>query len=598
MKKIIISLLSILIIVWVWFFHVSAFDAVRVNPETFILDAQNDLWKIQVMWKYFVPTPWYEYDNVEWIKSQMLKWLDYDNEFYKTRHITADVVNGTDSYKVIEWNKPLVVKSLSTMKSKLKWFLFAYRKPTGIFWMDWADFTEAFFSWYGSETNQIVIIYPIKEKAWKEKGKLLWFMEYPCWNLVCRDSMCTDLIPKPVCWDWILNKDVGEVCDPKDPNTKKGCTKTCQWEQLSCEVKVPTTKFDQTRDVSWLSIKKDSALVLQAVVANGKVFKGETINNFKNLWKLNPWTYTVTAVWTNPYSKEIVQCTPATLTVDNKIWCWDGIKNWLEECDYKANWVWKSCKSSCKINHYCGDWIKDEKEQCDYAIPGMENYCSKSCSLNKVTCNATINPNKFIQWQSLKQDYFKVTTGGTLIDTWYFNTEKLALNSIYNKSLDYCGMQKVTFFVKNPYNTSEKYAQCSVQFNVFKREYCGDGVIQTATEQCDPKDGKTWIACSNECKLKYPTCNITDVLSEYTVGDTINFWVTASTYSKIVSVISNGVKWSASGNVWNIRFNQEWTYELTVSVWNIFDTKNTITSSCKTNVKVIPKRVCETVPTK
>lgn len=561
LKKILLWVVAISMAIWT--FNAYAIDAVRVNPDTFILNAHNDLWLIQNMGYYYVPTPGYEYDNATWVQSQMLKGLDYDNEFYKTRHITPDVVNWTDAYKMIEWDKPLKITSLSSIKSKLKGFLFAYRKPTGIFWMDGADFTDAFFSWYGSASNQTVIIYPIKEKAWKNKWKLLWFMEYPCWNLVCRDSTCSDLIPKPVCWDGILNKDAWEMCDPADPNSKKGCTKTCEWEKLECSVKVPTTKFDQTRDVSGINITKDSALELQAVVANGKVFKGDTLNDYKNLWKLPAGSYTINAVGINPYSKEVVKCTPWTVEIDTKLWCWDGVKNGTE--------------------------------QCDYATPWMETFCSRSCKLNSVSCKATINPSKFVQWDSLKQSYFNVTTAWTLLDTWYFNADKLNLSNIYNKSLDYCGLQKVTFFVKNPYSTTDAIAQCSVQLNVLKREYCWDWDVQS-NEQCDPKDWKTWIACSNDCKLKTPSCEITDMLPEYTTDDNVVFWVKQSSYSKIMSVSAWDTKWSVISwtNMWSIRFSKVWTYEISVKVQNWYDSKWLTTGTCKANVKVSEKKVCQT----
>ena len=529
---------------------------VRINPSTFILDAQNDLWKIQVQWTYYVPTPWYEYDNVEWVKSQMLSWLDYDNEFYRTRHITTEVVNWTDAYKYIDWEKPIVIKSLSVLKSKLKWFLFAYRKPTWIFWMDGADFTEAFFSWYWSSSNQTVIIYPIKEKAWKNKWKLLWFIEYPCWNLVCRDSTCSDLIPKPVCWDWILNIAQWEQCDPKDPNTKKWCTDTCQWKELSCEVKVSSINYDQTKEITWISIKKDTDLDIKAVVINNKVYKWDNVlNDIKNIWKLPPWSYEVKAIWLNTYSNNYVTCNPWTLNVNNKEWCWDWIKNLEEQCDYndKNSWLWKRCTKSCKLKDICWDGLKTWNEQCDYAIPWMENLCSKSCKLNDVTCKAVITPTTFSQWSSLQKDYFKIETVWQLLDNGYFNDLSMSLNSIYNKQLDICWTQEISFLVKNPYKDDGTIKKCSVKIKVTQKEFCWDWIVQK-TEECDPKNWTNWIACESTCKLKKPSCNITDLLSSYQLWDNIVFGINNSSYWKVVSITSWTTKWSiiSWSNLWNI----------------------------------------------
>lgn len=563
-KKTIISF-----VVWVWVIASTLFaftqattaqriTPVRVNPKTYILDANNDLGKVQVKGTYYVPTPWFEYDNVEWVKAQMLAWLNYDNNFYSSRHITPDVVNGTDSYKTIEWNNPLVLRNLNSVKTKLKGFQFAYRQNWHVKWMDGADVTSAFFSGYGSSSNQTVILYPIKEKAGPNKGKLLWFMEYPCGNLVCRDHACTDLIAKHVCWDGILNK--WEQCDPKDPNTREGCTSTCTYKNLLCEVKAPGTNFNQTQDVTGISVNAQSPLTINRVVVNGKTY---TNGEWKNIGKLPSGSHKVEAYGTNPYTGKEVICNPGNITVNQKI--------------------------------YCGDGIKNGNEECDHADPSMTNgMCTKSCKLSAVKCDVKVDPKTFKQGDKLTAANFKITTTGEILDKVSHNKKEKTQGDLYSEPLELCGTHTTTFYVKNPFDGADgKTYSCSTTFKVEPKEFCWDGIVQK-NEQCDPKDSTTGLACNASCQLSVPTCEITDTLSSYYVNKNAVFAIAPTSNAKIVSITSNdGSKGSLLSGTSNgvIRFKTAGAKEITVGVKNIYDKGKVATGFCKATVRVeeIPK---------
>lgn len=553
-----IVLWSLMVVTWIA--NAQRITPVRVNPQTFILNAQNDLWRIQVKWTYYVPTPWYEYDNVQGLKEQMLNGLNYDNNFYSSRHITPSVVNGTDDYKIIEWDKPLVLRNLSSVKSKLKGFLFAYRQGGQVKWMDGADVTSAFFSGYGSSSNQTVILYPIKEKVWPNKGKLLGFMEYPCGNLVCRDTACSDLKPKPTCWDGILNQ--GEQCDPNDPKTRNGCTSTCTYKKLLCEVRAPTTNFNQTTDITGISVSAQSPLQINRVVVNGRTY---TNGDWKNIGKLPSGNYRVEAYGTNPYDGSEVICAPGNLTVNQKIYCGDGIKNGNEECDPNDPTI----------------------------TAGM---CSKSCKLSPVKCEVKVDPKTFKQGDMLTASNFKITTNGEIIDKILHNKATKTQGELYSQPLDLCGNHTTTFYVKNPHSGVDgKEYYCSTSFKVEPKEFCWDGIVQK-NEQCDPKDSTTGIACNSSCELSIPTCEVTDILPTYYVGKNSVFWISPTSNATIVSILANdGTKWAVLRWTSNgvIKFKTPWTKEVVVWVKNIYDKWKVATGSCKVNLKVeeMPKCV-------
>lgn len=535
---------------------------VRVDPRTYILNAGNDLGKVQVKGTYYVPTPGFEYTNVDGVKQQMLNGLGYDNSFYASRHITPDVVNGTDDYKVIEWENPLVLKNLSSVKQKLKGFLFAYRVNGNVKWMDGADVNSAFFSGYGSSSNQTVILYPIKEKAGPNKGKLLGFMEYPCGNLVCRDASCSDLKPKYTCGDGILNP--GEACDPKDPNTKEGCTSTCQYKELKCEVNVPSGKFDHTKDITGLSVNAQSPLKVTSVTVDGKTYDN---GSWSNIGKLPSGNHTVTAQALNPYTNRTVECSPGTISINQKIWCGDGIKN--------------------------------GGEQCDYNDPAMKDngLCSKSCKLNAVKCEVTVNPKVFSQGDKLTKDNFTIKTTGEVLDAVLHNKKAKTQGEFYNNELTQCGTHKATFYVRNPFSTDNKHYSCSTTFKVNPKEFCGDGIVQK-NEQCDPADSTTGIACNSSCELSLPACEITDTLSKYYIGKTSVFGISPASNSKIVSVgTSDGLKGGVVSGTTNgaIKFTKPGNYEIVVGVKNIYDKGKNATSFCKKNVVVENLPKCELV---
>jgi len=435
-----------------------------VDTRTFILDYWNDLGKIIPKWTYY--TPRISYKDSKSVANRFLKWLYYPWDFYTKRNITPQLIKWENKYFEVNWRSPYFIKSLSWIKRVLKGYLFAYRKNWNIFWMDAQNFTPAFLSWYWNRNNQSLIIYPIRDRKTK---KIKAFVEYPCWNLVCKDTLCTDLKVTPICWDGVFNPEIWEQCDYNDPKTKKGCTQTCTYKKLWCSVKNTKEEIFDTQH-PYIQTKKDSNVSITKYYLNR--------NEYKNVYEINkqkltPWIYKVTALAKNKYSWQEFLCEGSEFKVIGKEFCWDGIVNGNEECDYKDtsnNW---SCSRTCKFTKdSCS--IITKKTRLDSSTPFKDVISVKYSDKTKLTWlkvnGNNINPNTF-----------------NFNSNWKYNIEAIVTNSY-----------------------SWKSAICKKYIVYSQKEFCWDGIVN-GYETCDDWNSENWDGCSKYCKLEIPYCKITNL---------------------------------------------------------------------------------------
>lgn len=546
MKKFIIYIISLTFIILWAYQTTNALWVVDIN--TFILNAWNDLWKVIPKWTYYIPQ--IEYTDSEAIQKQLSDNLSYPWDFYTSRNITQDLINNKSPYFTVSWERPYFVKSLSWIKRVLKWYLFAYRVQwKEIFWMDAKNFTEAFLAWYKTPEDQSIIIYPIKNN---QTNKIVAFIQYPCWNLVCKDTMCSDLKITPVCWDGVVNKEIWEVCDPKDPNTRKGCTNTCQYEQLSCKIYNSKEIIDNTQN-PYVKVSKDYNVDIKKYYLNKQEF-----DSYKDINKLDlePWKYVLNAVWINEYSNQEFLCESDSFIVENKEYCWDGVVSGAEECDYNDtdnNWT---CTRTCKFS-----W--------------------DSCSI-KTTWLTFDEPINLAEVLDVKKSEW------TLITKIEVNGENVSNSStIIKEEWDY----NIEVFIKNTY--SWKTTSCSKTIKYDPKEYCWDGII-TWYEQCDDSNTESWDGCSNTCRLETPTCKINKTgysfdkglkFSEYinlTYEWNFKSWIVNKTdvYNTENSLLSSAVPKSICWDKWYFQY----------TVYNPIDTS--ITKTCDITYRTNNREYC------
>ena len=507
-----------------------------VDTRTFILDWWNDLGKIIPKWVYF--TPRIKYTDGKGVQEQFLKNIYYPWDFYAKRNITPKLVKWENPYMYIDWKHPYFIRSLTGIKKVLKWYLFAYRKSWEIFWMDAQNFTPAFLTGYESASKQSIIIYPIKSR---DTRKILAFVQYPCWNLVCKDTLCTDLKVTPKCWDGVVNKSIWEQCDYNDPKSRRWCTKQCTYETLSCKVYNSREEILNTAKPS-IRIKKDRNVDISKVFLDKKEFSKYTDINRNNL---EPWIYTLNATAINKYSWKEFLCESTTFTVIWKEFCWDGIVNGSEQCDFKDTDNNGSCTTSCKFK-----WES----------------CSISSSQIRLDNAVSFTDLIKIRYPKDTTNLMKVEVNGKVINptTFEFNTN---------------GTYDIKATIINPYSKSINV--CTKKLTYSEKEYCWDG-IKSGYEQCDDWNNQSWDGCSSKCRLETPTCRISKSSSYFSE------WSKYSDYLKLI------YKWNYESVQLNESkvFTDESNFLNTVVQWNKCSARNSLSLTISNKYDPSKTKVC------
>jgi len=307
MKKIIFSILSFFLL----FSYTYANGDLR---DYFILDKWHDLGEVKPYpsW-YYVPN--ITYTDWESVKNKFISNYDYIWDFYKKHFFKKDFINwkNNDSYFYVNWDTPVVFSDISTIRTITKKFYFSYRKDWKIEWKKWSSLPEWFLSWYNSKKNKVIILYPIKEKlTWYTRA----FVQYPCWNLVCKNQECSAL-----------------------KENKKN---------YKCEIKFDKETIYDNENIELNLSKNYKELKLKSLYVNWKKIVSTISKDRYPINKPKPWIYEVKVTANHPITKKEIYC-KSKLKVLKSAKCWDNIIDKLEQCDdwnFK-NWDW--CNSSCKL---------------------------------------------------------------------------------------------------------------------------------------------------------------------------------------------------------------------------------------------------------
>lgn len=331
MKKIIILLLAF-----------SVFPTVNADTDLrdyFILDKWHDLGIVKPtnQW-YYIPTiPYTDAKNVQY---RLEKNYNYVWDFYKSHNFKKEFINWLENNSnfYVKWDKPVVFNDIEKIRKYTANFHYSYRKNWEIMWQKWDTMPEHFVTWYNSKDNKLVILYPIKDKyTWKTEA----FVQYPCGNLVCKDTNCSILkkTKAPKCWDHILDKK--EQCDDWNLINWDGCSNTCKYEKPSCSITPKYSCID-----NWSMIK-------DVFNVNSSNWKPNTIMyDFRNVdkyYKLQRWgTSNITLKYTNFLNPNIENMCSAEIKVRSKAFCWDWIVNNNEICDPNDSKTWALCTKTCE----------------------------------------------------------------------------------------------------------------------------------------------------------------------------------------------------------------------------------------------------------
>lgn len=519
-----------------------------VDTRTFILDGGNDLWKIIPKGVYFEPR--IPYTDGKAVQKQFLENINYPWDFYHKRNITPELIKWENPYMYIDWDRPYFIRSLSGIKKVLKGYLFAYRKDWEIFWMDAQNFTPSFMTWYQTKEKQSIIIYPIKNKDTK---KIVAFVQYPCWNLVCKDTLCTDLKTTPKCWDGVVNKSIWEQCDYKDPKTRIGCTEQCTYKPLTCKVYNSKEEIYDTNK-PYVKFQKDSQVTIDKVYLDKQEFN--SVNDI-NKQTLKPWVYELNATAINKYSWKEFLCESSTFTVVGKEYCWDGVVSWNEQCDYKDSVSGSSCTNTCRFKN-------------------------ETCSINMDSFS--------ISKKTDFKDAVNIThSDNTVIKEVLVNNEKINTNSfIFKDNWSY----KIEATIRN--NVSWKEYTCNRSVRYLEKDVCGDRKI-TGYEQCDDWNDVNWDWCSSYCKLEQPTCRINKEWYEFTEWNKYKDYLNLEYKWRYESVqIDDNDVYTSESRFLNttIKWNSCWTWTQKVkfTVSNPYD--DSMTKTCQSTFRIKNKEYC------
>jgi hypothetical protein len=492
----------------------TAFTDIR---DYFILDKWHDLWKVESTnyWYYKANIP---YSNFDLVKERMEKNYNYVSDFYSQHNFEYDYINwnNNDSYFYINWNTPAIFNNINDIRNITGWLYYSYRKNWNIEWIKWSEMMSNFITWYNSEDNKIIILYPIKNKlTWFTE----WFVQYPCWNLVCKDKTCSSL-----------------------KTIKKNYT---------CSIKAEKNNFYNNEN---LDVKLDSNqndIIFKSIYVNWIETVKNIDHNKYTINNLNVWNYKITLTAINPHNNEVINCESDNVTVNKAPICgdwmvdkwetcddWNILKwDWCYKCDYEnpscsftskyacidnwtslskvlsikeSNWVLSSifvgnksveknylltypginnvslqyvnyfnpsisysCTENIKVrsNPFCWDWIVNNNEICDPNDSLTWPMCTNTCeTIKPVKCNINIGWD-LVTWRKIfiwiDKDYY------TKIDEVNINWKLLDLKDsdystfTFNKKWSY----KVNVKIVNKLD-SKNYLSCSSDIEINDTDPC------------------------------------------------------------------------------------------------------------------------------
>ena len=176
------------------------------------------------------------FSNSNQVKSNFLNNYTYMQSWYESKGLTLDVINNN-----VDWWHGVTFSKTDVAWGMLDWYKLSAHYPfmsyketdntdSTIYWR-----TDLINTWFQTDTtwnNVGLPVFPIKNGS----GTTIAYLEFPCWNLICKDQYCSDIKkivnPTPInpihetvfsdpgnglpyCWDWIKNT-MDEECDWND----------------------------------------------------------------------------------------------------------------------------------------------------------------------------------------------------------------------------------------------------------------------------------------------------------------------------------------------------------------------------------------------
>jgi len=181
-----------------------------------------------------------------------------------------------------------------------------------------------------------------KLRPWTYELKWYAFNPYTWEKFQCK-STTLNVDVHAYCWDGKVNQSA-EECDDGNNRAWDGCYK-CKYEIPKCTIETNQPCYNYG-DMFKFDMKLD---------LKGKL-KGLYINqdevNIKKWYKLTtPWTNILKAIVVNPINSSIATSCSTKFMVNDREYCWDGVINQGEECDFNDPYTWIACNTSCKFKN-------------------------------------------------------------------------------------------------------------------------------------------------------------------------------------------------------------------------------------------------------
>ena len=301
---------------------------------------------------------------------------------------------------------------------------------------------------------------------------------------LCEDTLHTR---NSICGDGL--QETGEMCDDGNTNNGDGCSSTCQLEP-SC-VGVPFFAPDPTTPNSVSVFSWDTANTGTDVTLN---CSGPAIINFDEIVPANGTKDVAVKI-------DAANGSTATCTLEEN---GTAIPNCAATLDIDTS-----------VGPYCGDGIVNQQtEQCDDGNTNDNDSCSNSCQQGAQCTTSAFNPNPTGPNSTSEFSWVTSNISGALT----LECSGAAIVNIPNESAAASGTREVevksdasdgSTGICNLKNDGVLIPSCEETLVVDTTvPYCGDGIVNQQTEQCDDGNDVNDDQCSNTCTTNIPPYEI------------------------------------------------------------------------------------------
>jgi len=294
---------------------------------------------------------------------------EYAGDFYRNHGLKEEIIDGenNDADFYVRWSTPVVLDDINDVRKLTGGLYYSYRKDGNIAWQKGSTMPERFVTGYNSPSNKLVILYPIKSK---ETGFTEAFVQYPCGNLVCKDTDCSALKVK------------------RTP--------------LTCDVELEANEIYNTDTIRINMTANDPKVEFESLyVNNNKVIDKITKTNM-SINKPDVGNYHIKVTAISPYNGSRISC-DTNIKVKLAPFCGDNIVSQWEQCDDGNTQNGDGCNSVCKY----------EKPTCDAQV-------TRTCVENGTSIEKIFKVNRsngvldsILVWNKSVDKYYTFDNWGT-----------------------------------------------------------------------------------------------------------------------------------------------------------------------------------------